>query len=316
MVAFEIIKIIMLPYLNNKITIGENVKKPKNHVNLGRSFIFTNTGLIYSLEYGFATSVPPTNGKIGYVILKTLFDLKIFRLPFDFIFNVGNFRGNFVCTSNPHKNNYYHFIIDTLPYLQNSVDNTDILLNNHQETLLKKFRSYSDKNFNQVRESQSQIVLVENAVVLPYKSLFDRVECVNRLIHLNTRKNIPGIFVCRDDAIERRIKNWDEVKQFLNKIGFVSFNPSKQTVRQNLESFQRAEIIIGAHGAGLTDVIFCNEPKLIEIVGGRYNNAYKELIKIKGGRYSRMNANQVGPDLCIDTEILNDKIRKLRQHLS
>jgi hypothetical protein len=311
MVAFEIVKIITLPYLDNKISSDENVKKPKKHVNLGKSFIFPNTGLVYSLEFGFATSVPPENDKIGYVILKTLFDLKILRLPFEFIFHVINFKGNFTCVSNPHNVNYYHFIFDTLPYVRSSPDNTDILLNVHQEALLNKFRAYFDEDLNKIRENQTQIVLVENAIILPYKSSINRVECVNNLIQINTKEKIPGIFVRRDSAIERRIKNWHEIKHFLNQIGFVSFDPSKQTVRQNLENFQRAEIIIGPHGAGLTDLIFCSEPKVIEIVGDRYNDAYMELVKLKQGKYSRMYASQVGPDLLVDIEELNNKIIEL-----
>jgi capsular polysaccharide biosynthesis protein len=61
-------------------------------------------------------------------------------------------------------------------------------------------------------------------------------------------------------------------------LDFKLIDPSKLSLSQQVEAFSNAEIILGPHGAGLTNIMFCNPgTKVIEIrsqeQGGDYSSA-------------------------------------------
>jgi capsular polysaccharide biosynthesis protein len=75
--------------------------------------------------------------------------------------------------------------------------------------------------------------------------------------------------------------------ELLDELGFKLIDPSKLSLSQQVEAFSNAEIILGPHGAGLTNIMFCNQgTKVIEIrsqeQGGDYSSAtcYGELSKM------------------------------------
>ena len=78
------------------------------------------------------------------------------------------------------------------------------------------------------------------------------------------------VYVSRSDAKQRRVVNEDGVRQLLEKHGFVTITPSNLTVLEQFQLFRDAEIIVGPHGAGLTNILATRRgSKVIELVPSR-----------------------------------------------
>jgi capsular polysaccharide biosynthesis protein len=74
------------------------------------------------------------------------------------------------------------------------------------------------------------------------------------------------LFVSRNESSMRRIVNEDELLPGLRDMGFKIFSPGKHPLRTQIDAFRNARVVLAAHGAGLTNIVFCR-PKttLIEI---------------------------------------------------
>jgi capsular polysaccharide biosynthesis protein len=74
------------------------------------------------------------------------------------------------------------------------------------------------------------------------------------------------LFVSRTDAAHRFLVNEDELFSALSLQGFRHVVPGRMTVREQIETFSRARMIVAPHGASLTNIIF-SQPglRLIEI---------------------------------------------------
>ncbi len=72
------------------------------------------------------------------------------------------------------------------------------------------------------------------------------------------------IYVTRRLADQRRILNNDEVSAFLQDRGFEIVEAEKLSVHEQIKLFSEVKTIVAPHGAGLTNMIFCDRPDVIE----------------------------------------------------
>ena len=64
------------------------------------------------------------------------------------------------------------------------------------------------------------------------------------------------VFVSRRDSSLRVMHNEAELEQALKPLGFTTFVAGEAPVTEQIRAFSRARVIVGAHGAGLTNLIF------------------------------------------------------------
>lgn len=83
------------------------------------------------------------------------------------------------------------------------------------------------------------------------------------------------IFISRRKAIIRKIKNEKDVFALFKQHGFVEYVLEDLSVLEQVMLFYHAEIIVGEHGAGLTNIIFAQPgTKVIEIFQARERGMY------------------------------------------
>jgi capsular polysaccharide biosynthesis protein len=85
----------------------------------------------------------------------------------------------------------------------------------------------------------------------------------------------PGLlYIARSDTGNRVVRNEADVQKFMEGYGFVSIVPGHYGIAEQIRLFRGARFIVGAHGAGLTNISFC-EPrtKFLELVQSNYPNA-------------------------------------------
>ncbi|MEG4283440.1 tetratricopeptide repeat protein [Microcoleus sp. A006_D1] len=92
---------------------------------------------------------------------------------------------------------------------------------------------------------------------------------------------IPGsnypkrIYISRSKARYRRVLNEEDVVEVLEQSGFVSIMPESMSLTEQVAHFYHAEVIVAAHGSGLTNTIFCkSETQVIELVSPHYIGHY------------------------------------------
>jgi capsular polysaccharide biosynthesis protein len=85
--------------------------------------------------------------------------------------------------------------------------------------------------------------------------------------------NYKKLYISRDDASIRKIFNEAEIVHFLKGYNFYVIRPGELDFIEQVDLFQNAEIVIGPHGAGLSNIVFCKPgTKIVEIFSSFYVN--------------------------------------------
>ncbi len=115
-----------------------------------------------------------------------------------------------------------------------------------------------------------------------------------RLIDAAIQKNINAqqfckkIFISRKDVKNnRRILNEDKIFKLFEKKGFKRYQLSDLSVRQQIILFNQAEIVVGEHGAGLTNSLFCKPgTQIIEIFQALIDSSFWWISQVMGLHYA------------------------------
>jgi capsular polysaccharide biosynthesis protein len=164
--------------------------------------------------------------------------------------------------------NYYHFLTDVLPrlaFLQQAGIQPDRYLVNRRTAFQRELLDAVGIPESRTVESAAHPHIRAERLVVP--SLPDS--------HLRTPPWIPGwlrqhflpadpkpahrrLYVTRGNRKHTRsVENEVEVLEALAPYGFERVDPGKMTVAEQARLFAEAEFIIGAHGAALTNLVFC-----------------------------------------------------------
>tara|TARA_B100000900_G_scaffold410328_1_gene427945 strand:- start:98 stop:1198 length:1101 start_codon:yes stop_codon:yes gene_type:complete len=214
-------------------------------------------------------------------------------------------------------NNYFHFMFDIIPKI----------------FILKSKKDLSEIDFYYVSSPKKWQIKIFNMIGIKYKQLlnseiYNHIKA-NKIISVdhpwyysgeiqNNVKNIPkwiinlhrGNFLKESSYIKSnkkifldrsgseynhcQIENLDEIKILLKKNNFQILKPEKISLKKQIHIFKNASIIIGAHGASFTNIIFCKTAtKIIEIIPIDHPNRKCETIsKFLKLRYSRIKTKQ------------------------
>ncbi|OGB86045.1 hypothetical protein A3J41_01175 [candidate division TM6 bacterium RIFCSPHIGHO2_12_FULL_38_8] len=102
-----------------------------------------------------------------------------------------------------------------------------------------------------------------------------------------TAKNFSKrVFISREDAPWRHMINENEVFQELQKYGFQRYQLSKMSVVDQILLFADAEVVVGEHGTGLVNIIYCKpETKVFEIFQNLIDSSFWYLAQMFHLRY-------------------------------
>lgn len=178
--------------------------------------------------------------------------------------------------------NYYHWLIDYLPRL--------LIANSMVNFEGWRFLLNADLGRHQI-ESLSLLKIKEDArlFLMPWQSLQATRVAIPSLLSTTTLchpavpqmlkqafppRNISPrkrIYLSREDATSRRLTNEVELMIILENFGFEKIIASNMTFQDQIDIFFSADVIVAAHGAGMTNMIFCKQSaKIFEISCGNY----------------------------------------------
>jgi capsular polysaccharide biosynthesis protein len=127
------------------------------------------------------------------------------------------------------------------------------------------------------------------------------------------------IFIDRSESIFKhcQIINNNEVKNNLIKMGFSIHKTGAMSFFEQIYLFNNAKVIVGAHGAAFTNLVFCKpKTKIIEIIPKSHpNTVNKKISKVKNLNYFRFitkdlkeNEKTTG-DIVVNINALNKKLK-------
>ena len=101
------------------------------------------------------------------------------------------------------------------------------------------------------------------------------------------------IFIGRGEAKHRPLIHEKEIWAQLQKRGYDSVDCGKMSVQEQAEVFGSAEVVVGAHGAALTNLVFCRPgTRVVELFSPAYvNPCYRDLCIAAGLRHAAVIGN-------------------------
>ena len=124
--------------------------------------------------------------------------------------------------------------------------------------------------------------------------LSDIRDRASRLFDTGRFASPARIYISRGDASHRKVRNEDEILRFLEKLGFTAVTPGEHSLAEQVRLFSGAEVIIGVHGAGLTNIMWTKPgATVLEIMPERLDDAgYRFLSNLQGHHHHLMFARQ------------------------
>ncbi len=128
---------------------------------------------------------------------------------------------------------------------------------------------------------------LDNGTTWPafFAGIFDQL----RPIH---NPDAPSLIYCnRSHAGRRGIENEVELEQSLGRLGFTSVEPGNMTYDQQRDAFANAKVIVGSHGAALTNLVYSHRsPVLVELThpyyGPQQYGWFRNLAAVRGSTYA------------------------------
>ncbi len=95
------------------------------------------------------------------------------------------------------------------------------------------------------------------------------VEYIRNLFVGNTPKENDSrkrLYLTRRNAVNRKMKEEEKLVPLLGQYGFEIVEPERMSLPEQAALFQSAEVIMGPHGSGFSNLVFCNPgTKVIEL---------------------------------------------------
>lgn len=185
------------------------------------------------------------------------------------------------------RNYYYHWVFETIPKLHilkesgelNKVDYFLIpgMAFRYQREYLDHFGITPDKIIN---EEEVHHIQADELMVTSHVKLYDHhpkwiCDFLYNSFTKNIGKSVSGqklVYVARGDAARsRRVANEPQLIEMLKGYGFEPYYLSSLSVKAQVELFNSAKIIVGAHGGGLSNYVFCKPgTKVLEFYPDQY----------------------------------------------
>jgi capsular polysaccharide biosynthesis protein len=180
-------------------------------------------------------------------------------------------------------------------------------------------KDYIPYNYNHLRVKKLVIPSYpkfdrEDLPVAPSLLLWLRERLLSS-INVNKSNKKPYVFISRKDSSKQaRIANESEISQALSIYDFDTVVLGELELDQQIALFANAKIIVATHGAGLTNLMYSTNPKVIEIFPpGSFRKTFYALTHVVKGSYMAIVAQKRNENgaWCVDINQLLGAIKQL-----
>jgi capsular polysaccharide biosynthesis protein len=206
-------------------------------------------------------------------------------------------------------NNYYHFVVELLPVLlalkRNgkpvTVLGCSVSAYPYVQYFVERMQLGPQIRFTPIEKGKCYKA---KSVRLKKMPLFDNEyqQAIQQFIAsigaTNNAETFDKVFIYRKGL--RSLENNQAVKDSLAEMGFYCFDPGDHPVGFQLAALGNARVVVGVHGAGLTNILFSSRLRfLLELMPANMKpNHYREIAVTKGASYT-----------CLQGSILNENLQ-------
>jgi capsular polysaccharide biosynthesis protein len=182
--------------------------------------------------------------------------------------------GTTVLLSSPGGNTYYHWLLEVLPRLELlRLSGVDVTQSDH--VALNSFRSaYQRETLERLGIDARRVIATdelrharfERLVVPAFAGVSGfppRWVCDFLARSLPPAPADPArpdpelLYVSRQGGATRRLHDADTVERVIADAGFTTIFPERLTVAEQARLFRGARVVVGVHGSGFTNLVFC-----------------------------------------------------------
>lgn len=221
----------------------------------------------------------------------------------------------------PRYPNYYHWMVETVPkirYLRAfesaTQESVTVLVPANAPPFVDETLRLLDWPQSKIMYATDPAYTVQNLVIpsYPERHVSDlswiRREILEAVSSKPEQVEGNNVYVSRSEAVERRVLNEDKVMNVLADYDFKQYCLEHRSVSENAQLFNQADLVVGPHGAGLTDIIFSEDCTLLELFGDKIKQPYELLAGTLGIDYEPMYCQANAADIVVDTEKLETKV--------
>jgi capsular polysaccharide biosynthesis protein len=175
--------------------------------------------------------------------------------------------------------NYYHWIFHVIPRVKLITDFPfDLIYVNDYQIFQKEYLNLLGIDKTTIISANNEThIRARELIFTSFLSILNDYAS-DFLRSLATQLGSPRgkvqkkIYISRNDAPNQRyLTNEDEIFSFLQREGFEKYELSKLSVQDQIRLFSSASFVIGLHGAGVGNIIFCREgTRVIEMFDPGY----------------------------------------------
>jgi hypothetical protein len=119
-------------------------------------------------------------------------------------------------------------------------------------------------------------------------------------VHGIWRTEKQPLYIPRHNVKMRFVTNEADVAAALKKQGFYMFDNAVSSIHEQIKSFRNASIIVAPHGAGLSNIVYCEKATpVVEIVPEGYDQgvtSYRSLADLFELSYTQLMAQEARPN--------------------
>jgi len=217
----------------------------------------------------------------------------------------------------PLWSNYFHWTVETLPKLywferyQDIFSKAKILLPANTSSWMMESLSilgFEESDLIRVNSSITnvdELLLPSKIEPIPEYANWMRDRALDSIKH---PKENSRVYISRKNATKRRVLNDNEVISKLRTRGFKPYVLEELTVKDQIRLFANAEVVVGPHGAGFANLIYAENPCVIELFGNKRLNTYHRLCELLHLDYEAIYCEADGEDLVVDMSKLLAKV--------
>ncbi len=245
--------------------------------------------------------------------------------------------------TNPWSNNFWHWTVDTLTQLEG-------VEYYQQQTGIKpklivesNLRSWQRDSLKLLGYNEDDLIiwqdfrLTVNKLIVPsfrrsYEEIHGEISVTacqwlkeKMLSNIAKSKSdytsfSPKVFISRSKALGRRIANENEVIEALKPLGFATYILEEMSYFEQVKLFAQAQVIVAPHGAGLTNLIFADNPTILELFGAYVGREFANLARGMGFKYGclgcpspRSEMRQKDGDMVVNVAELIELLERMKK---
>jgi hypothetical protein len=205
--------------------------------------------------------------------------------------------------------NHWHFCVDGLANLSRAAlglcrtIHVDRALNDDQVALLKVIVEQAAGTTPAIERMTDANYALRNVYVPINKPFATKIGNLRSLLArvdagAGPPETVDRIYISRRNAATRQLLNEEVVLEMLvSDFGFHAVENESLDLFGQMRAFKGASVVMGPHGAGLTNMVFADKPGiLIEMFNSLQQPFYPALAQALGARYMGIPGQAAGPD--------------------